>query len=195
MSFDYIGKTESGIEFGVIAGGENILFIKAGLGGNFSGYLDKYLKIAKRLNEIAGFSVISASNPHDGKSHVADDRAIIDDFITRSNIKSPRLFFLGHSNGGIKGLELCASGVAFRKMLLINMPLMINFHKTKRYISSVPDTDIKMVYGELDPSFSYVPFIGGRFRNVTVSTVPGADHNFSDMLDEFIALCDFFLTQ
>ena len=150
MKFDCIASTNTGIDFGVKAGNKKIVFIKAGLGGNLFGYDDKYLKIAHRLNERYGCSIISASNPHDGKLHVASDKAIIEAYVKENGIESPELYFFGHSNGGIKGLQL-ATELTFRKMLLVNMPLMIDFHKTKKYLSIIPDTKITFVYGELTP--------------------------------------------
>ena len=149
--------------------------------------------MAQRLHEKYGCSIIVASNPHDGKSHVEKDKTIIRQFVIDNNIFKPEFFFLGHSNGGIKGLELSYSGITFTKMILINMPLMINFHKTKQYISSIPQTNILMMYGEKDPSFAYVPFIEGKFNNVEVSVVPNADHNFEGMLKEFIGYGEYLL--
>ena len=68
------------------------------------------------------------------------------------------------------------------------MPLMINFHKTKRYLSAIPQTEVLAVFGELDPSFAYVPFLDGRYGHVKVLTVPYADHNFMGMTEEFVRL-------
>ena len=189
MKFDCIASTNTGIDFGVKAGNKKIVFIKAGLGGNLFGYDDKYLKIAHRLNERYGCSIISASNPHDGKLHVASDKAIIEAYVKEKGIESPELYFFGHSNGGIKGLQL-ATELTFRKMLLVNMPLMIDFHKTKKYLSIIPDTKITFVYGELDPSYSYIPFFEGKFDNLDILKFPGADHNFAGLTDRFISLPD-----
>ena len=130
MNYDEIMQYD-GIDYGLIKGGPRIVFIKVGLGGNCSGYENKYLKMAYRLQEKYGCSVIVASNPHDGKSHTRIDRQIIEQYIAKYEIDSPELFFFGHSNGGVKGLELTDAGVEFKKMILVNMPLMINFHKTK----------------------------------------------------------------
>ena len=80
--------------------------------------------------------------------------------------------------------------VAFEKMILVNMPLMINFHKTKAYLAAIPKTEIIAVYGELDPSFRYVPFLSGKFQNLNVLKIPKADHNFAGMRTEFIDLSE-----
>ena len=178
--------SEDSTNYGVVFGNNKIVFIKAGLGGDHFGYENKYLIMAHRLHDKFGCSVIVASNPNDGKSHVEKDRLIIEQYISTNTIIEPEFFFFGHSNGGIKGLELSYSGIAFTKMILTNMPLMINFHKTKQYILGIPKTDVLLIYGEKDPSFTYVPFIKGKFDNAEVAVVPDADHNFKGMLDEFV---------
>ena len=188
MDYDYIMYSDDDTEYGVIYGNNRIVFIKAGLGGDHFGDEDKYLIMAQGLHKNYGCSIIVASNPNDGKSHVERDRSIIEQYISANAITQPEFFFFGHSNGGIKGLELSYSGIPFTKMILTNMPLMINFHKTKRYISNIPKTSILMVYGEKDPSFSYIPFIEGKFDNVEVSVIANADHNFQSMLDKFVNL-------
>ena len=170
--------------------GDRVVFIKAGLGGGHYGCEQKYLRIAHRLRDKYGYSVIVGSNPNDGNSHTMIDKAMLDGFVDAEKITLPRFSFFGHSNGGIKGLELAASGICFDRMVLVNTPLMINYHKTKRMIGQIPNTQITMVYGEYDPSFDYIPFFDGKFNNVSVLKIPGADHNFSDMLDDFIALAD-----
>jgi len=190
---DYTCEWKSGeltVDYGCIVGDERIVYIKAGLGGNYLGYEEKYLRMAMRLHEKFGCSVICVSNPNDKKCSPEIDREILAEFIRRNSIERPRLYFFGNSNGCIKGLELAASGVDFERMVLVNMPLMINFHKTKRYIAAIPETEIIAVYGEKDPSYSYTPFINGRIQNLTLLLIPDADHNFTDQTDIFISLSD-----
>ena len=186
MTYDYIICSDGNAEYGIIRGSERIVFVKVGLGGDQFGYENKYLILAHKLHDKFGCSVIVASNPHDGKSHVERDRTVIKQFIIDNNITETELFFFGSSNGGIKGLELSYSGIFFTKMILVNMPLMINFHKTKQYISGARKTDFLLIYGERDPSFNYVPFIEGKYGNLKVEIVPKADHNFTGLLDKFI---------
>lgn len=193
MNYDYVLHS-NGINYGIIKGNGKIVFIKSGLGGDHFGYENKYLIIASRLYENHGCSVIVSSNPNDGKSHVLEDGKIIRQYISEDGISSPELFFFGHSNGGIKGLELANANISFSKMILINMPLMINLHKTERYILSIPQTEIIAIYGEHDPSFRYLPFIQGKAANLKIKTVKQADHNFKDMDTEFISLCDLLMS-
>lgn len=188
MEYDYIKRVNEGLIYGFLRGNARIIFVKAGLGSDHLGYENKYLKMAHRLRDKYGCSVIVAANPYDDMSHLEEDRAAILGYIAEQSFDGAELMLFGHSNGGIKGLALAYSGINFGKMMLVNMPLMINFHKTKRYISAIPDTDILMVYGERDPSYSYVGFIKGKFANLKVMEIEGADHTFEGRTQEFISL-------
>ncbi len=192
MSFDIVSEIEHEgqiVDFGYIKGNNKIVYIKAGMGGSYLGYENKYLKIAHRLNEKCGCSIICASNPV--PLPIAVDKTILDNFIKEHGIQSPQMFFFGHSNGCVKGLELGASGIPFTKMVLVNMPLMLNFHKTVQWIVSMPETDIVTVYGETDPSYRYIPFLETKnLENVEILKVAGADHNFKGMMEQFIELSE-----
>ena len=190
MSLDYT-VLHNGIEYGIVRGGTEVVLVKTGLGTDRILPDSKYAVMARRLHEGDGCSVIVATNPHDGVSHAENDRAMLERYVSEQGIEDPTVFFFGNSNGCIKGLELAACGVTFWRMVLVNMPLMINFHRTKEYIARIPQTSILAVFGERDPSISYVPFLDGRFENVRVLTVSGADHNFKGMADEFVGLSDF----
>lgn len=192
MTFDYQIENDCNIENGCIVGNNKIVFIQAGLGGSYLGYENKYYQIASKLNKKFGCSVISVSNPIDCKKTLEVDQQIITNFISKNNIQNPEFYFFGHSNGGIKGLELASSCFSFKRMVLVNMPLMIIFHKTKAYITSIPKTQILLVYGEKDPSFTYMPFLKDKFENIKLISVNSADHHFKGMLQEFVDLSDLF---
>ena len=48
------------VEYEIIFGNEKIVFIKAGVGGNARGHENKYLKMAERVHERTGATVIRA---------------------------------------------------------------------------------------------------------------------------------------
>ena len=195
MSFDIVSKIEyesQTVDYGYIKGNDKIVYIKAGMGGSYLGYDEEYLKIAHRLNEKYGCSVICVSNPV--PLPIIVDQMILGNFIKEYDNKKPQMFFFGHSNGGIKGLELGASGVQFTKMVLVNMPLMMNFHKTSRWMASIPETNIVTVYGETDPSYRYIPFLEAKnLQNVEIVKIAGADHKFNGMMEQFIELSEMIL--
>jgi hypothetical protein len=51
------------VEYYIAWGNEKIVFIKAGAGGSARGFQDKYIKMAERINERMGATVVCASNP------------------------------------------------------------------------------------------------------------------------------------
>jgi hypothetical protein len=180
------------VEYGCILGSSQIVYIKAGMGGSYLGYEDKYLKIAHRLNDKYCCSVICVSNPV--PLPVVVDQMILGEFIKKHDIHNHEMFFFGHSNGCVKGLELGASGIAFSKMVLVNMPLMLNFHKTVQWINKMPGSNIVTVYGETDPSYRYIPFLETKnLPNVEIVKVDGADHNFKGMMEQFIELSEMVI--
>lgn len=80
-------------------------------------------------------------------------------------------------------------------MVLVNMPLMMNFHKTVQWINAMPEANIVTVYGETDPSYRYIPFLETKkLENVEILKVAGADHNFKGMMEEFIELSDIIVS-
>ena len=103
------------------------------------------------------------------------------------------MYYVGVSNGATQGLIDATRHFDFARILLFNMPLMINFHKTTAALRRV-NSDVRFVYGEKDPSCSYVPFlahIAGKdtcTARVEIVTVPQADHNFAGMIDTFLDL-------
>lgn len=192
LKFDRVLQTE-GTHYGILTGNTRIVFIKTGLGGNEFGREDKYLKMACRLRKRYGCSVIVASNPDDRQDHVARDIQAIEQYAEQAGMDTQQVLFFGNSNGCIKGLAMANAGMHFEKMVLVNMPLMINFHKTKRYLSDLSQTEIIAVYGERDPSYSYLPFLEGKAQHLCVLRVLHADHNFSGMLQEYLELSDLLM--
>ena len=184
------GKGEP--EYGYILGNEKTVFIKVGLGGKYLGYESKYLKIARLLHAKYGCTVISVSNPNDKRYGAADDRAILEGVIRECSFENPELYLFGNSNGCQKGLALAAE-VSFRRMVLVNMPLTVNFHRTKGYLSALGETDVIAVYGERDVSYPYAALLEGKSDRVKVIRVPGADHHFAGKTEEFIKLAENLL--
>ena len=77
-------RTEE-INYGILYGNEKIVFIKVGANGSIRGYQDKYLKMAYRIHERLGATVICASNPDTETSQTAADRAMIEKVAAAGN--------------------------------------------------------------------------------------------------------------
>ena len=200
MRFD-IEKTvikEDGlkIEYGLIHGNNRgchrVVIIKAGAGGSYIGYEEKYLKIARRLRDTRGCTVLCLSN-YASDSFERGDVTVIRELLAGMGGEI-QLYYIGSSNGSTQGLLDATQYFDFRRMVLVNMPLMMNFHKIKEALNRA-DTEIRFVYGEKDPSISYVPFLRnagqkeGNLARAEIVTVKGADHNFAGMTDVFMELC------
>ena len=196
MRFD-IEKTvikEDGlkIEYGLIHGNNRGVIIKAGAGGSYIGYEEKYLKIARRLRDTYGCTVLCLSN-YASDSFVRGDVAVIRELLAGMGGEI-QLYYVGNSNGSTQGLLSATQYFHYRRMVLVNMPLMLNFHKIKEALTRA-DTEIRFVYGEKDPSISYIPFLKnagqkeGNLARAEIVTVKGADHNFAGMTDAFMELC------
>ena len=196
MRFD-VEKTvtkEDGLKigYGLIHGNNRIVIIKAGAGGDHIGYEEKYLKMARLLRDTYGCTVLCLSNQAND-SFERGDVAVIRELIAEMG-GEVELYYIGNSNGSTQGLLTAIKYFAFRRMVLVNMPLMLNFHKIKEALTRA-DTEIRFVYGEGDPSISYVPFLRnasakeGNLARTEIVTVDGADHNFEGMTDVFIEQC------
>ena len=185
-------KIEFGLIYGNNRGCHRVIIIKAGAGGSYIGYEEKYLKIARRLHDTHGCTVLCLSN-YASDSFERGDIAVIRELIAEMGGEI-QLYYVGNSNGSTQGLLDATLYFDFRRMVLVNMPLMMNFHKIKEALNRA-DTEIRFVYGEKDPSISYVPFLRnagrkeGNLARVEIVTVKGADHNFAGMTDVFMELC------
>lgn len=169
--------------YGITLGYKDVFFIKTELNGTIYGNQNRYLKIAKRINFKYGLTVIVASN--------LSDVNLEDDFNEVSKyLENKKIYFMGMANGGTLAIQNENISLKIEKMLLVNLPLMINLHKTKEGILNYKGRLI-CVYGSKDSSFNYLPLIQD-FRNVNIAVIPNQDHNFSNG-DEFLYLPDKYL--
>ena len=168
--------------YGIVSGGEDVFFIKTEVNSSIYGYQNKYLKIAKRINYKYGLTVIVANN--------SSDVTLENDFSNLDKYLKGNIYFMGVSNGAAQAIQSEYVSAKIKKMLLVNIPLMINLHKTKEGIKNYKGRLI-CVFGSKDPSFNYLPLIQD-FRNVNVAVVPNQDHNFSNG-DEFLYLPEKYL--
>ena len=190
-------KAEYGLIRGNNRGCHRVVIIKAGAGGSYIGYEEKYLKIARRLRDTYGCTVLCLSN-YASDSFERGDVAVIRELLA-GMVGEIQLYYVGNSNGSTQGLLNATQYFDFRRMVLVNMPLMMNFHKIKEALTRA-DTEIRFVYGEKDPSISYIPFLKnagqkeGNLARAEIVTVKGANHNFAGMTDAFVELCAGVIT-
>lgn len=169
--------------YGITVGYKDVLFVKTELNGSIYGSQNRYLKMAKRINFKYGLTVIIASN--------LTDMTLENDFnILNQYLNGKKIYFMGVANGGSLAIQNEKVSMMIDKMLLINLPLMINLHKTKDGIKNYKGK-LTCVFGSKDPSFNYLPLIQD-FRNVNIVVIPNQDHNFTNG-DEFLYLPDKYL--
>lgn len=168
------------IDYGIIKGNNNILFIKAGQDGSMRGYEDKYLKIAKSINQKYGSTVICSSNPFDGDNPLDDAMDVIEDYIKDSNFNDYEIYYMGYSNGGLVGACFGEKYPKIKKMLLINTPLMHHFDGLKKGLNNYKGKQAVAIYGSLDKSIPYIDLLKQiNNENFKYFIIEGQDHLFS----------------
>ena len=163
---------DADVKIGCFLGSEKILFIKTGQGGTIYGYDNKYLSLAIRIREEYGFSVFVSETTVDNEETYKREMEIVNDIFEN---KSLQIYYLGVSKGGLIGCWYGAKNPYVKRIMMVNAPLMLNFHsKTLPAIKSFGCEKILAVYGTLDPSYNYTPFI----KNHTIlRVIEGANHN------------------
>lgn len=182
------------IDYGIVKGNETIVFIKAGQDGSMYGYHNKYLKIADSINKKYGYTVICSSNPFDGTNPLDNAMKVIDDYCNEQQIKDYKIYYMGHSNGALIGAWFGINYPKIKRMLLVNGPLMYNWHKTKEGIQKFSGEKIVLVYGSLDQSYQYTGLIEPLINEkVKLEIIEGQDHHFSKDTFDFKTLPEKFL--
>ncbi len=175
---------------GIVPGNETCVYIKTGKGGSIYGYEGKYIAIAMRIYKDFGYTVCVSANPMGEDCVLSDEIAELKN--RHAGIKE--IHYIGISNGALVGAQQAHQIETIKRMLLINGPLMINWHKTKAGVEKFNGKEVVFVYGEKDPSFKYYDLLGLIKSNVVKKNfVCGADHNFSGMANEFRELVLFFV--
>ena len=195
MDFDgtVAKKTPSGseINYGIVFGGNKIVFIKSGLGGSERGYEDKYVKMARMLNSSYGCTVIAASNPQGVIDSTDTDAELIRLVAQARGLSEYTVTLFGVSDGGAKVITMADSIPGVKKLICVNMPLMLNFQRKLKQLKAIPEIEKVFVYGTRDPSYTYLVFLDNEaLPNLSVVEIEGADHQFKGMLDEFTELAE-----
>ena len=190
MVFDkIIHKTldEESVDYGFIFGNNKIVFIKAGAGGGIPGYQDKYLRMAHRVHERLGATVICSSNYE--KSLPMDKKAI--EWCARYlKLEDAELYFVGVSDGADQCITLSRNAPT-KKLLCIN-PSFVPGHDPSNRLILRSKVEKIFVYGTKDDEgYELVPKLKeGAIPNFEIRWVEGADHEFTGMVDEFVDLID-----
>ena len=180
------------IKYGVLFGNEKIVFIKVGADGNIRGYQNKYLKMAHRVHDRIGATVICASNPYIiENTHIKADKSLIEKVIADRGPDNYELYFVGNSDGGDHSLKLSQQFPKTVKFLGINSSYVAVDDFVERILSLSFVKKI-FVYGTHDVDFDrIVPKLKTlECDSLEIVLLDGADHDFSGKVDDFIALID-----
>ena len=190
MKFDKITHKildEEAVDYGFIFGNNKIVFIKAGAGGGIPGYQDKYLKMAHRVHERLGATVICASNYE--KCLEMDKRAI--EWCARYlELEEAELYLVGVSDGADQCIVL-ARNAPTKKLLCIN-PSFVPGHDPSNRLIIRSKIEKIFVYGTKDEEGCEFAskLLVRKIPNFEIRWVEGADHEFTGMVDEFVSLID-----
>lgn len=163
-------------QFGIIKGEKNIVFIKTGRGGSIEGFENKYLDICSLLFEKYGYTFVVSANPKDSVCDLDKEIKCISKYV--GNYKE--IFFVGISNGASIGAAQCRKIESIKNALLINAPLMINFHKIKEGAQKFRGDNMYFLYGEDDPSCRYIEILDS-IKNTACKykIIKGEGHDFT----------------
>jgi len=190
MEFDKIIRMtvdDKTVEYGFIFGNERIVFIKAGAGGTVLGYKNKYLRMALCAHEALGATVICSSNPVECTDV---DREIIAWCTEHLGLSGFELNPVGTSDGAAACITL-AQIPETRKLLCIN-PSFVPGRDPKEGFIPLSDVEKIIVYGTKDAEGrKIIPVLKeADIPKLEIITVEGADHRFTDMIDEYVKLID-----
>ena len=180
------------IRYGILLGNEKIVFIKVGADGSIRGYQDKCLRMAHRIRERIGATVICASNPDlSNSTHVKSDGNLIKKIIAERGFENYEMYFVGTSDGGEHSLKLAQHFPETVKFLGINSSWSTMEAFLAR-IQSLPLVKKIFVYGANDVDFDdIVPKLKALdCDNLEIVVLDGVDHEFTERIDDFIALID-----
>ena len=165
-----------GKQFGIIQGEKYLVFIKTGKGGSIEGFKNKYLNICDFLFKKYGYTFVVSANPKDSVCDLEEEIKCISKYV--GDYKE--IIFVGISNGAFIGAAQYRKIEKIKNAVLINAPLMINFHKIKEGAQKFRGDNMYFLYGEADPSFRYIEIL-----NVIKNTackykiIKGEGHDFS----------------
>ena len=182
------------VEYEIIFGNYNIVFIKAGAGGNVRGYKNKYFQIAKRVHDRIGATVICASNPD--APHENIDEQEIRWVASERGFESFNLYFWGTSDGAYQNLSLAKRFPETVKWIGVNSSF-ITFADFEEKLQDLHCVKKILVYGTEDDEYDVVfpMLMEKQDENLKIHFIEGADHHFSNMLPGFIQTIDFIYNE
>lgn len=178
------------IQYGIIYGDSKLFFIKVGQDGSIYGYNDKYVKMAERINKKYGCTVVVSSNPYSVGNPLENAMEVINEL----GFEDYEIYYFGHSKGALFGAWFGYMYSRIKRRVLVNGPLMYNFHKTKEDALDFGGDRLTFVYGDNDQSFKYTELLTAILNDkIKLEIMENNDHHFSNSFDDFQMIPDKFL--
>jgi pimeloyl-ACP methyl ester carboxylesterase len=172
--------------------------ILTGLGGDTKGYQNKYVTIAENVREKYGVTVFVVGTPSDAwrrsKEFINDVMKRIDSHMVGHDTTDYVVYVMGHSAGGTFMTWYAHRYPCVKRVLAINPVIRVNFDKMIDGAENFQGERMIVLVGEKDQSAPFTSLIS-EVSNEKFSTmnIPTADHNFTGMLNEFMALPEKYL--
>lgn len=112
----------------IVKGSTTMLFIKGGRGSTYYGYNNKYLNIARTINEKYGLTVAVSSNKLFSNIALKSE---LQSVFTALNTHY-QVLYAGVSSGAVAAIEQASDIHGLQKFLLINQPFTISPTKDKK---------------------------------------------------------------
>ena len=178
-------------------GNNNVLMIIVGINGSINGYMNKYFWIAKKANEIYGYTVfifandlMSWTNPKEFFNAIMN--YIRENMVNKAEIK---INIFGNSAGGSLAAFYSWEYPEIKNILLVNPPLNDMWELSINGLRAFTGY-ATLVFGQYDPNCKVAELFTQNeysdiFKNIIL--VKGANHEFRGMIKEFIDLPFFYL--
>ena len=187
--------TCKGVNFGLMEGNKGVLIVKTGSGGTIYGSENKYCTLAKKIQSQYGFVVIVSDNPVElaAADNMAVTMSVAKNYWEENTLE--KAYYFGVSKGAQYGAMYAYQYDWVTKWLLLNMPLMINWHHSRAGLGKLlPIQQMTMLWGDRDPSYKFIELIDTiKGKDITKVVLPGMDHMLSGTAVEFIELPEKYL--
>lgn len=173
-------------QIAIVKGSTTMLYIKGGSGSTYYGYNNKYLDIARTINEKYGLTVAVSLNKLFSKLDLKDELQSV----FKAMNTHYQVLFAGVSSGAVAAIEQAPEIYDLQRFLLINPPFTISLPKIKRSLEAKKDATFNFVFGSNDPTYRFLPLLDNVKSQspINLKIVEGADHNFKGMQNEFKSL-------
>lgn len=169
-----------------VPGQNKLVVIKTGAGGTVEGYKGKYTKLSEYIHETTGYAVLVVDNPlaiMDEENFEITMTAVeyTGNVVETDDGEFPEVIYIGISKGASSAAIYGWRYPEIKMMLLINPPLMINWHKQKTGLEKFNGKYINVIIGDNDPSYKFAGLVDClESDKVKLSVAAGIGHHFDE---------------